>query len=163
MLDRDGTPIAGARLIRIYPLNPCQEEFERIWDTPPPSKHETTESGPMTPQEIYDQRGIGLVAFIGELYKVGMLVHRIIHDCVKAILTNKNITAEAQIESLTTLLRITGAKLDAGGAKEVALVDDCLSLFRTMMEDPDLSQKSKPMLQLMISLRQSIPLEALEW
>lgn len=81
--DKSGNVVAGGSLFRKYLLNRCQEEFERGWKVNLPPKPEgVTEEAAMMSDEYYQaaaakRRGLGLVKFIGELYKLGMLTERI--------------------------------------------------------------------------------------
>lgn len=81
--DKNGNVVAGGSLFRKYLLNRCQEEFERGWKINLPPKPEgVTEEIAMMSDEYYiaaaaKRRGLGLVKFIGELYKLGMLTERI--------------------------------------------------------------------------------------
>lgn len=81
--DKHGNVVAGGNLFRKYLLNRCQEEFERGWKINlPPRPDGVTEEVAMMSDEYYiaaaaKRRGLGLVKFIGELYKLGMLTERI--------------------------------------------------------------------------------------
>ena len=59
------------------------------------------------------RRGLGLVRFIGELYKLGMLTERIMHECVMKLVDYEGMPDEAEVESLTNLLRTIGQPLDS--------------------------------------------------
>ncbi|KAF3769987.1 ARM repeat-containing protein, partial [Cryphonectria parasitica EP155] len=117
--DKNGNVVSGGALFRKYLLNRCQEDFERGWnvDMPEPKEGESKEAALMS-EEYYKamavkRRGLGLVQFIGELFKLGMLTERIMHECVRKLLDFKDEPDEAEIESLTKLLRTIGANLDS--------------------------------------------------
>jgi translation initiation factor 4G len=122
ILDKAGNVVSGGALFRKYLLNRCQEEFERGWkiDLPQPKEGEdkkATEAALLS-DEYYiaaaaKRRGLGLVQFIGELYKLGMLTERIMHECVRKLLEFTGIPDEAEIESLTKLLKTIGGNLDS--------------------------------------------------
>lgn len=59
------------------------------------------------------RRGLGLIQFIGELYKLGMLTLRIMHECVLKLLDFEGMPDESNIESLVKLLRTVGATMEA--------------------------------------------------
>ena len=63
------------------------------------------------------RRGLGLVKFIGELFKVQVLTERIMHECVKELLSNVENPEEEEIESLCKLLATVGQTLDTAKAK----------------------------------------------
>ncbi|KAI9726195.1 MAG: hypothetical protein M1828_001868 [Chrysothrix sp. TS-e1954] len=108
--DKNGNPLVGGPLFRKYLLNRCQEEFERGWQINLP---EQTEEAAMLSDEYYiaeaaKRKGLGLVQFIGELYKLGMLSIRIMHECFTKLLDFEGTPDEAAIEGLVKLLRTVG-------------------------------------------------------
>jgi translation initiation factor 4G len=119
--DKNGNVVMGGNLFRKYLLNRCQEEFERGWQLDIGEKPEgepQTEEAAMLSDEYYvaataKRRGLGLVQFIGELYKLGMLTERIMHACVKKLVDIEGIPQEAEIESLVKLLKTVGGNLDS--------------------------------------------------
>ena len=119
ILDKNGNVVVGGALFRKYLLNRCQEEFERGWKMNLPEKPEgESEEAVMLSDEYYilaaaKRRGLGLVRFIGELYKLGMLTERIMHECVKKLVDYEGIPDEAEVESLTSLLKTIGQNLDS--------------------------------------------------
>lgn len=149
--DKTGNVVAGGSLFRKYLLNRCQEEFERGWKVNLPEKPEgTTEEVAMMSDEYYvaaaaKRRGLGLVKFIGELYKLGMLTERIMHECVKKLVDYDGIPDEAEVESLTSLLRTIGASLDAS-EKGHAMMDAYFARITMMMETAGLPSRLKFML-----------------
>lgn len=120
--DKSGNPVIGGNLFRKYLLNRCQEEFERGWEVNLPLNTEGQQGeAAMMSDEYYKaaaakRKGLGLVQFIGELYKLGMLSAKIMHTCVKKLLDFEGDPDEASIEGLSKLLRTVGFKLeeDAG-------------------------------------------------
>lgn len=119
ILDKKGEVVHGGALFRKYLLNRCQEEFERGWKLDLGDKPEgETEEAKMLSDEYYKEaaakrRGLGLVRFIGELYKLGMLTERIMHECVKKLVDYEGMPDEAEVESLTNLLKTIGQSLDS--------------------------------------------------
>ncbi len=63
------------------------------------------------------RRGLGLIKFIGELFKLQMLTERIMHECVKKLLGNVDNPEEEEIESLCKLLMTIGGVLDTQKAR----------------------------------------------
>ncbi|KAK0454510.1 armadillo-type protein, partial [Armillaria borealis] len=91
----EGKPIAGGQLFRKYLLNRCQEDFERaIKDQAAKAaakkKGDGEEEIVLYSEEYAAQKarrqGLGLIKFISELFKLQMLMERIIHECVKKLL-----------------------------------------------------------------------------
>ncbi|KAL4965705.1 putative eukaryotic translation initiation factor subunit eIF-4F [Aspergillus stella-maris] len=156
--DRNGNVVAGGSLFRKYLLNRCQEEFERGWKVNLPPKPEgVTEEVAMLSDEYYaaaaaKRRGLGLVKFIGELYKLGMLTERIMHECVKKLVDYEGIPDEAEVESLTSLLRTIGASLDAS-EKGPAMMDAYFARIQLMVQTPNLPSRLRFMLLDIIDLR----------
>jgi translation initiation factor 4G len=103
--DRAGNVVSGGPLFRKYLLNRCQEEFERGWANVAAAEPEDKEKekadaekkpgeAAMLSDEYYiaaaaKRRGLGLVQFIGELYKLGMLTERIMLECVHRLIDAK--------------------------------------------------------------------------
>ena len=117
--DKNGNSVVGGALFRKYLLTRCQEEFERGWEVNlPPRPEGQTEEAEMMSDEYYiaaaaKRRGLGLIQFIGELYKLGMLTLRIMHECVHKLLDFEGLPDESAIESLVKLLRTVGATMDS--------------------------------------------------
>lgn len=115
--DKNGNPVVGGALFRKYLLNRCQEEFERGWEVNLPQKPEgESEEIKLMSDEYYvaaaaKRRGLGLIQFIGQLYKLGMLTIRIMHECVLRLLNFEGEPDESAIENLTTLLRSVGGTM----------------------------------------------------
>ncbi|SPO40905.1 related to TIF4631 - mRNA cap-binding protein (eIF4F), 150K subunit [Pseudozyma flocculosa] len=63
------------------------------------------------------RRGLGLVKFIGELFKLSMLTERIMHLCIKKLLSNATDPEEEEIESLCKLMTTVGKLLDTDKAR----------------------------------------------
>ncbi|KAL8965796.1 MAG: hypothetical protein Q9183_003681, partial [Haloplaca sp. 2 TL-2023] len=92
----------GGALFRKYLLTRCQTEFEQGWKVNLPEKPEgESEEAAMLSDEYYKaaaakRRGLGLVRFIGELYKLNMLTERIMHECVKKLVDYEGTPDEAE-------------------------------------------------------------------
>ena len=149
--DKMGNVVTGGNLFRKYLLNRCQEEFERGWKINLPAKPEgETEEAVMLSDEYYiaaaaKRRGLGLVQFIGELYKLNMLTDRIMHECVKKLVDYEGIPDEAEVESLTKLLRTIGVALEQT-EKGKALMDVYFTRIQSMIDTPELQSRLKFML-----------------
>lgn len=161
--DKAGNIVNGGALFRKYLLNRCQEEFERGWkvDLPEPKEGEDKKSmeAALLSDEYYiaaaaKRRGLGLVQFIGELYKLGMLTERIMHECVRKLLEFQGIPDEAEIESLCKLLRTIGANLDST-EKGRPMMDVYFQRIQTIIDLPDLPSRLKFMLMDVVDLRKA--------
>ncbi|KAK2841629.1 hypothetical protein FQN49_006066 [Arthroderma sp. PD_2] len=158
--DKNGTIVAGGSLFRKYLLNRCQEEFERGWKVNMPEKPEgVTEEAAMLSDEYYKaaaakRRGLGLVKFIGELFKLGMLTEKIMHNCVKRLVDYDGVPDEAEVESLASLLRTIGAPLDSS-EKGRAMMDAYFNRIQLMMDTTELLSRHRFMLMDVIDLRKA--------
>lgn len=151
VLDKKDNVVVGGALFRKYLLTRCQEEFERGWkmDLPQKPEGEATEAV-MLSDEYYiaataKRRGLGLVRFIGELYKLGMLTERIMHECVKKLVDYEGTPDEAEVESLTSLLKTIGENLDSADRGR-PMMDAYFKRISAMIETPDLPSRLKFML-----------------
>ncbi|KAH7145300.1 hypothetical protein DER46DRAFT_516296 [Fusarium sp. MPI-SDFR-AT-0072] len=165
--DKNGNVVSGGNLFRKYLLNRCQEEFERGWTVNLPDKPDEEEdaAGKKTAEaallsdEYYaaaaaKRRGLGLVQFIGELYKLGMLTERIMHECVHKLVDYKGVPDEAEVESLSKLLRTIGGNLDST-EKGRPMMDAYFQRIQTMMDLPELPSRLKFMLMDVMDLRKA--------
>jgi translation initiation factor 4G len=171
--DRAGNLVSGGALFRKYLLNRCQEEFERGWKTSAQEqkenegdvegaaneakKAEKPGEVKLMSDEYYKtmkskRQGLGLVQFIGELYKLGMLTERIMHECVRKLLEFTGIPDEAEIESLTKLLRTIGYNLDQT-EKGRPMMDAYFQRIQTIIDIPELPSRLKFMLMDVVDLR----------
>jgi translation initiation factor 4G len=119
--DKHGNPVVGGALFRKYLLNRCQEEFERGWEVNLPEAPEGEKEAKLLSDDYYiaeaaKRKGLGLIQFIGELYKLGMLTLRIMHECVLKLLDFEGLPDEAAIESLVKLLRTVGQTMEGAEA-----------------------------------------------
>lgn len=146
IIDKKGEVVVGGALFRKYLLTRCQTEFERGWKTDLPEKPEgAAEEAVMLSDEYYiaaaaKRRGLGLVRFIGELYKLQMLTERIMHECVKKLVDYDGIPDEAEVESLTSLLKTIGENLDST-ERGHGLMDVYFKRIVQMIETPGLPSR----------------------
>ncbi|RPD71919.1 ARM repeat-containing protein [Lentinus tigrinus ALCF2SS1-7] len=169
----EGKPIAGGQLFRKYLLNRCQEDFERGWvakeataaaaatkateDQAVKAANEANKEGEDTFSEEYyaaqkaKRQGLGLIKFIGELFKLQMLTERIMHECVKKLLGNVE-NPEEEIESLCKLLTTVGQILDTPKAR--AHMDVYFSRMKELTKNPNIKYRLQFMLQDVIELRE---------
>lgn len=158
--DKNGNVVSGGALFRKYLLNRCQEEFERGWKTqlPEPGEGESKEAAMMS-DEYYTaaaakRRGLGLVQFIGELYKLSMLTERIMHECVRKLVDFQGVPDEAEVESLSKLLRTIGGNLDSTEKGRV-MMEAYFSRIQQMIDMPDINSRLKFMLMDVVDLRRA--------
>lgn len=174
----EGKPITGGQLFRKYLLNRCQEDFERGWTQKESTaaaaavkatedraikesneKAEDKENGEsaLYSDEYYaaqkaKRQGLGLVKFIGELFKLQMLTERIMHECIKKLLSNVDNPEEEEIESLCKLLTTVGQALDTSKAR--GHMDVYFSRMKELAKSSNVSSRMQFMLQDVIELRE---------
>ncbi|KAF2085004.1 ARM repeat-containing protein [Saccharata proteae CBS 121410] len=156
--DKNGNAVVGGNLFRKYLLNRCQEEFEHGWENNLPPKPEgESEEAAMLSDEYYiaaaaKRKGLGLIQFIGELYKLGMLTIRIMHECVMRLLNFEGMPDESNVESLVKLLRTVGATMEEqpNGAK---MMDAYFQRIEGVMAMPGLPSRMHFMLLDTVELR----------
>ncbi|KAH9485515.1 Eukaryotic translation initiation factor 4 gamma [Psilocybe cubensis] len=177
--NNEGKPIAGGQLFRKYLLNRCQEDFERGWvakeataaaaaskaleDEAIKAAHEKgkadgkDEEVALYSDEYYaaqkaKRQGLGLIKFIGELFKLQMLTERIMHECVKKLLGNVDNPEEEEIESLCKLLGTVGGILDTPKAR--AHLDVYFARMKELIKSPNVTPRMQYMLQDLVELRE---------
>ncbi|KAJ2827071.1 hypothetical protein FBU31_003271 [Coemansia sp. 'formosensis'] len=150
LLTKDGKYLSGGFLVRKYLLTKCQEDFERGWKVEIPQDMES--------EEYYDamkikRRGLGLVRFICELFLLDILTVRIMHECVKRLLSNVETPEEEEVESLAKLLTTVGKKLDKPEAKNY--MDAYFVRIQAMSVNKHLTSRVRFMLKDVIELRKN--------
>ncbi|PLW32456.1 hypothetical protein PCASD_17953 [Puccinia coronata f. sp. avenae] len=97
------------------------------------------------------RQGLGLVRFIGELFKLNMLTERIMHECIKKLLSNIDNPEEEDIESLSRLMMTVGGLLDH--EKAISHMNVYFSRMQIMSISPHLSSRARFMIQDVIDTR----------
>ncbi|KAF5380586.1 hypothetical protein D9615_004672 [Tricholomella constricta] len=173
-----GKPITGGQLFGKFLLSRCQEDFERGWV----AKEATAAAAAMNPLEdqaakaahdknkedggdeivLYSDRyyaaqkakrqGLGLIKFIGELFKLKMLTERIMRECVKKLLGKVETPEEQELESLCKLLSTVGAILDTPKAR--VYMDVYFSRMKELTKSQNVSARMQFMLQDVLELRE---------
>jgi translation initiation factor 4G len=109
VLNKDGQPLTGGQLFRKYLLNRCQEEFERGWKInlpPKPDDDAVGKEAELLSEEYYKaakakRQGLGLVQFIGELFKLNMLVEKIMYWISIVLLTaGTSVSYDCSVEQM---------------------------------------------------------------
>ncbi|BFZ60315.1 hypothetical protein YB2330_001351 [Saitoella coloradoensis] len=159
--DKAGNPVTGGALFRKYLLNRCQEDFERGWKSQLPPKPEgdaDTKEAELMSEEYYiaaaaKRRGLGLVRFIGELYKLSMLTEKIMHECIRRLLANIVDPEEEEIESLCKLLTTVGGTLDNDKGRQ--LMNAYFDRMHSMLQSDAIASRMKFMIMDVIDLRKA--------
>jgi translation initiation factor 4G len=143
-------------------LNKCQEEFER-GEREQEEAEKVEEEGEvkLTPQEREEKRlkarrrMLGNIRFIGELYKMGMLTERIMHECIKKLLGHppRQNPDEEDVEALCKLMSTIGRIIDHPKAKEH--IDAYFRRIESLSNNQKLSSRLRFMLKDVIDLRRN--------
>ncbi len=157
IVDKEGVPVSAGQLFRKYLLNRCQEEFERGWkgNVPPLPEGATSEGeeqskeAALLSEEYYlataaKRRGLGLVSFIGELYRLQMLTERIMHQCIQKLLAVVDDPGEEEVESLCKLMTTVGEELDKDRGKKI--MDAYIVRMQKMLNTDKLTSRIKFMI-----------------
>ncbi|KXN87501.1 Eukaryotic translation initiation factor 4 gamma [Leucoagaricus sp. SymC.cos] len=171
--DSLGNPLTGGQLFRKHLLNRCREDFEGSWADSKPSIAVTTttktgedhvgnanttsqergdETGEIEPyfQESYaiqraKRKGVALVKFLGELFKLRMLGERIMHECVKKLLGNAYTPKEEETDAMRESFKVVGKVLDTSMAH--AHMDVYFRRMRELAGVSSLSPRAQSQLQ----------------
>ncbi|KAJ9081762.1 hypothetical protein DSO57_1011356 [Entomophthora muscae] len=150
--NKDGVPITGGFLFRKYLLTRCQSDFVKGWKTDDVQKHQG--SVDLLSDEYYaaakaKRQGLGLIRFIGELFKLGMLTERIMQGCIAGMLSKE--FDEEEVESLFKLMTTIGKQIDVGA--NIKVVDSYFVRITELSRNENLPQRARFMLQDLIDLR----------
>lgn len=165
--NEEGRPIAGARLFQKYLLNRCQDDFQRDWiarEATAAAREDNTDrdlsNDEIVPysdisyaaQKARRQR-LGLIKFIGELFKQQMLTERVMHECMKKLLVDVEDPGaeEIEIESLCTHMLTVGSFLDTPKAR--LHMDVYFSRVRELSKNSELQWRLRFLLQVRFRLR----------
>ncbi|KAI4518893.1 ARM repeat-containing protein, partial [Schizophyllum commune Loenen D] len=165
-------PITGGQLFRKYLLICCQEFFERSWMSKEvtaaaaaikavESANEKKQGGDNEPDLYSDEyyaaqkakrQGLGLIRFLGELFKLQMLPERVMHQCVQKLLGNFDDPKEEDLEGLCVLFTTVGELLDIPRAH--VHMDVYLARMKELTKMLTVSPRLRFSLQDVIELRQ---------
>ncbi|KAJ8662192.1 hypothetical protein O0I10_001885 [Lichtheimia ornata] len=154
--DKEGNIVSGLNLFRKFLLNRCQHDFERGWKTKIPQLEEN--SSDMMSDEYYaavkaKRQGLGLVQFIGELFKLHMLTDKIMIDCLARLADDPSNAVDEETETMCKLLTTVGQRLDV--PKTRRWLDAYFARMKEMTESPNLSSRIKFMIMDVFDLRKN--------
>ena len=114
--DKFGNAVTGAPLFRKYLLSRCQMSFELGVENRLPQEGDETAKQRAEPATA-KRRWIGLLLFIGELYKEDLLTLRAIHECIVSLLEcgvkgKHCLPNDPFVEYFVKLLQTVGAKVE---------------------------------------------------
>ena len=162
VLNTSGKPIIGGQLFRKYLLDRCGEGFiERglaangavpQGSNGPAFKKAVETSGKVEPQSEENhatqkarRQGLGLIQFMGELYKLQMLSEHIMHKWVKKLLDNVGYPEDEGVERLCRLLTTVGKLLD--NPRSRVHVDDYFKRVKELGKNSNVAPRVQFMVQ----------------
>lgn len=154
--EKEGKEYRGGFLFRKYLLTWCQGDFEKGWGAAKekkPGNEPELLSDEYYAEQKAKRRGLGLVQFVGELFKLQMLQPRIMHTCIVRLLRTTTEPEEDEIESVCRLLTTVGALLDAGGGNNKSRMDVYFKRIDDILQSPNISSRMRFMLLDVIDLR----------
>lgn len=109
----------GQKLVLFYLVDRCHTEFEKGWTDKLPTNPDGT---PLEPEMMSDEyyqaaaakrRGLGLVRFIGFLYRLNLLTTNMMFECFRKLMKELNDKPSEEIlESVSELLNTVGEKFE---------------------------------------------------
>ncbi|CCC67145.1 hypothetical protein NCAS_0A05870 [Naumovozyma castellii] len=157
IIDENNEGKKGPMLVLHYLVDRCHTEFQKGWT----DKLPTNEDGsPLEPEMMSDEyyqaasakrRGLGLVRFIGYLYRLNLLTGKMMFECFRRLM--KDLTdnpSEDILESVVELLTTVGAQFEndhfrAGNAtlEGSALLDSLFQIIQTIIDGGAVSNRIK--------------------
>ena len=114
---KDGT--TGPKLVLHYLVDRCRTEFEKGWTDKLPTNPDGT---PLEPEMMSDEyyqaaaakrRGLGLVRFIGFLYRLNLMTASMMFECFRKLMKELNDKPSEEIlESVSELLNTVGGQFE---------------------------------------------------
>lgn len=152
----DNEKITFKRLL----LNKCQEEFEK-GEKEEAEAVKVEEEGEITQTKAEREekkvqarrRMLGNIRLIGELYKKRMLTERIMHECIKKLITQRHNPDEEDIEALCKLLSTIGEMIDHEKARDH--MNAYFDIMLNLSNNQNLSSRVRFMLKDAIDLRKN--------
>ncbi|BAO40796.1 eukaryotic initiation factor 4F subunit p150 [Kluyveromyces marxianus DMKU3-1042] len=159
----------GSHLVLHYLVQRCQEEFQKGWT----DKLPTNEDGsPLKPELMSDEyykmaaakrRGLGLVRFIGFLYRSNLLTSRMVFFCFKRLMKDiQNSPTEDTLESVCELLETIGEQFENARIQVTAdaviegssLLDTLFEQIKDVIKTGEISSRIKFKLLDIVELRE---------
>jgi len=117
-------------------LNKCQMEFETTKPTTPTTPSSTAPTSEMDLEELRNRisdRNNGVPQFIGALFLHGLISEKIIHYCLRTLLS----TSETDLLKFASLMTLIGRTIDHPKAR--VLVDTYFVMIDSLSKNPILS------------------------
>ena len=157
----------GTNLAYRLLVSRCQTEYEKGWSTDLPVNEDGTPIEPeLMSDEYYElaaqkRRGLGLVRFIGELYRLNLIKSNVIISCIRMLTNDKTEDGEVKenylpqedtLETLNQFLLTVGQKLEIEVPPCVEYAFGCI---KTYIENPAIGSRIKYKFLDLIDLRKA--------
>lgn len=147
----------GPKLVLHYLVARCHAEFDKGWADKLPANEDGTQLEPeMMSDEYYKaaaakRRGLGLVRFIGFLYRLNLLTGKMMFECFRRLMKDlSNTPSEETLESVVELLSTVGEQFEtdsfsAGQAtlEGSALLDSLFANLQNIIDNGAISNRMK--------------------
>ncbi|PKC75788.1 ARM repeat-containing protein [Rhizophagus irregularis] len=136
--------LQGGTLFKKYLLDRCEKDFKKGWKVN------------MMSYENYEaikirKQGLGLIRFIGELFKLKIIAKKTMHECIEKLL---KLPEEEEMESLCILMNIVGKQLDyIESNNNEQRMEPYFERMKELSTSPNLSNQIKFLLMNVIDLR----------
>lgn len=150
-LDKEGNLQSPMLVFRTYLLNRCQREFLEGWNQDMPEL-DTNNTEVMMSDEYYaaakkKRRGLGLVVYIGEMYKLNILSSKIMRQCIHRLVSDPMEVEDAEAETLCKFLTTVGKQMETDNADSKNLLDQTFGVMKVMQTQSEkLSSRVKFMI-----------------
>ncbi|KAF2795826.1 ARM repeat-containing protein [Melanomma pulvis-pyrius CBS 109.77] len=145
--------LSGGALFRKYLLNGLQQDFERglaLFPFQLGSKQLSTTLGSHD-EATATHRWLGLVKFVGVLYREGIVTLRIVHECDLRMLDIEVLPDEITVDSPVKLLQIAGPTMQSINVGP-GMLGVCFERLAQIMNMQGLSLRSKQKVEILIDI-----------
>lgn len=155
--DENNLGKSGPKLVLHYLVVRCHTEFEKGWTDKLPTN---PDGSPLEPEMMSDEyyalaaakrRGLGLVRFIGFLYRLNLLTGKMMFECFRRLMKDltENVSEET-LESLVELLTTVGKQFEddsfstgKGTLEGSVLFDKLFQLIQSIIDEGKISSRVK--------------------
>ncbi|KAI9251737.1 armadillo-type protein [Sporodiniella umbellata] len=157
--EKTNQAVWGGALFRKYLLMRCQDDFYKGWKSDIPKIDESAPDVMLT-DEYYaavkaKRRGLGLVQFIGELYKFQMLSNNVMKECLRRLCSNIETPEDEETETMCKLITTVGRVFEVSESGNKQWLDVYFSRMKEMYDSKTLSSRVKFMIMDVMDLRKS--------
>ena len=155
--DEENEGKTGPKLVLHFLVDRCHTEFEKGWaDKLPTNPDGTPLEVEMMSEEYYQaatakRRGLGLVRFIGHLYRLNLLTGKMMFECFRRLMRDLAGTPSEEIlESVIELLSTVGEQFETDSFKAgpatlegSVLLDSLFELLQTVINSGNILSRIK--------------------